>query len=327
MLFYTQDALPSCEYLVHKMVSILQSNPKIAAVTCRQIPRSDADLMACFQVWNHCQNFLNINEDKITSVENVAAITPIQKRKLANLSDSCCCIRQDLFLQYRFKVNFAEDLELGIRLLDDGYKLAYLHSVAIIHSHNRSPSYFFKVSYIDSKVVSQIIGNKPLHWNIKDISVFYAGIKELYGRVIWTISMIEKENQNEIKDVFSMLEEALHSSDYLVKRTIDNAGDSTLDKLFNEIESIINYHEKGQVEKTVYNFLLSAYLGTLRTFKEYISSYQSVSSIKKDFIKTLYKLFANSSGAALGNFILFLYEENLSTKEIENLNKFLSGGV
>jgi glycosyltransferase involved in cell wall biosynthesis len=324
-LFATQDDIPLSEYLIYKMVKVLQSNPKTAAVTCRQIPRSDGDLMACFQVWNHCQKFLDINEDKITSVEDMTAIPPIQKRKLANLSDSCCCIRRDLFLQYRFKINFAEDLELGIRLLDDGYKLAYLHSAAIIHSHNRSPSYFFKVSYTDSKVVSQIIGNEPLQWNTKNISIFYANIKKLYEKVIWAISMIEKENQNEINGIFLMLD-VLLNSDYL-KMTEDYMGNPDLDKLFNEIESIINYSENEQMEDAVYNFLLSAYLGTLSTFKEYAISYPSLFSIKKDFISTLYKLFANSSGAALGNFILFLYGGNLSTKEIENLDKFLSGGV
>jgi hypothetical protein len=79
------------------------------------------------------------------------------------------------------------------------------------------------------------------------------------------------------------------------------------------------------VEKTVYNILLSAYLETLSTFNEYAMSYPSVFSIKSDFISTLYKLFANSLGASLGNFILFLYEKNISTQEIENLDKYLSG--
>jgi glycosyltransferase involved in cell wall biosynthesis/uncharacterized coiled-coil protein SlyX len=326
LLLTTQDAIPASKYLVYKMVNILKGNPKVAAVTCRQIPRSDADLMACFQVWSHYQKFLDIREDKLTSVKNMATITPLQKRKMANLSDSCCCIRRDLFSQYRFKTEFAEDLDLGIRFLDDGYKLAYLHSVAIIHSHNRIPSYFFKVSYTDSKVVSRIVGNAPLRWNTKDISVFYACIKKLYENIIVAISLIEKESKNEINDILTMLKELLNL-DLAEKKIEDYTGDPTLDKLFNEIESIIDYYEKEQVEKTVYNILLSAYLETLSTFSEYAMSYPSVFSIKKDFISTQYKLFANSLGASLGNFILFLYEKNITTQEIENLDKYLSGGV
>ena len=62
-------------------------------------------------------------------------------------------------------------------------------------------------------------------------------------------------------------------------------------------------------------------------FNEYIINYSSLFSIKKDFIRTLYKLFANSSGANLGNFILFLHNENLKNKKMEDLDKFLSGGV
>ena len=126
--------------------------------------------------------------------------------------------------------------------------------------------------------------------------------------------------------ILTMLKESLNS-DLAEKKTEDYTGDPSLDKLFNEIESIIDYYEKEQVEKTVYNILLSAYLETLSTFNEYAMSYPSLFSIKKDFISTLYKLFANSLGASLGNFILFLYEKNISTQEIENLDKYLSGGV
>jgi glycosyltransferase involved in cell wall biosynthesis len=327
VLFATQDAMFASKYLIYDMVKVLLNDAKIAAVTCKQIPRSDADLMAGFQVWYHYNKFLEINHDKIVFARDMN-IAPIEKRKLANLSDSCCCIRRDIFLKYLFKVNFAEDLDLGIRLLGDGFKLAYLHTSAIIHSHNRVPSYFFKASYTDSKVVSQIIGNEPFWWNTEDICVFYSALAKLYGKVIWAIFNIEKENQDEPKSLFPIFKTLLNSNTIINETSeVEYTGEPTLDRLFSEIEVIINYDGNIQVNENVYNFLLNSYLGTLDTFNEYVSNYASISSIRQDLYSTLYKLFSNSSGAALGNYVLFLDKEKISDKKLKELDKFLLSGV
>jgi 2-polyprenyl-3-methyl-5-hydroxy-6-metoxy-1,4-benzoquinol methylase/glycosyltransferase involved in cell wall biosynthesis len=321
ILFATQDAMFASKYLVYNMVKALQRDEEIAAVTCRQIPRSDADLMASFQVWNHYNKFLDINEDKIVSARDLN-IAPLEKRKLANLSDSCCCIRRSLFLKYLFRVDFAEDLDLGIRLLKDEYKLAYLYDNAIIHSHNRAPSYFFKASYTDSKIVSQIIGSEPFCWDIRDINVFYVSVKKLYEKVIWAVNNIDKGNQNEPKNLFPVFK-ALLNSDTFIKET----GESTLDKLFSEIEVIINHTGNIQADESIYKFLFNGYIGTLDAFNEYVSNCASISPVKQDVSSTLYKLFSNSSGAALGNYILFLYKEKLSDNKLEELDKLLLRSV
>ncbi len=327
VLFATQDAVFASEYLICDMVKVLLNEAKIAAVTCKQIPRSDADLMAGFQVWYHYNKFLEINRDKIVFARDMN-ITPIEKRKLANLSDSCCCIRRNLFLKYLFKVNFAEDLDLGIRLLGDGFKLAYLHTSAIIHSHNRAPSYFFKVSYTDSNVVSQIIGNEPFWWNTKDICVFYATLSKLYKKVIWAVFKIEKENQDDPKNLIPIFKMLLNSKIRVSEISeVEDTGEPTLGRLFSDIEVIINYNNNIQVNENVYTLLLNSYLGTLDAFNEYVSNYASISSIRQDFYSTLYKLFSNSSGTALGNYVLFLDKEKLSDNKLKELNKFLLRGV
>ncbi len=48
-------------------------------------------------------------------------------------------------------------LDLGIRLIKDGYKLAFLSSVAVIHSHNRPAFYYLKRGYVDILFLDKIL--------------------------------------------------------------------------------------------------------------------------------------------------------------------------
>lgn len=52
-------------------------------------------------------------------------------------------------MRYRYRGDYAEDLDLGIRLIQDGYRVAMLASVKVIHSHNRPAYYFLKRSFVD----------------------------------------------------------------------------------------------------------------------------------------------------------------------------------
>jgi glycosyltransferase involved in cell wall biosynthesis len=323
VILVTADAIASSEYLVYKMVKLMENDRKIAAVTCSQVPRSDADLMGCFQVWGHYKKFLDINEDKIVFVDNIDSLEPGAKRKAANLSDSFCCMRREVFLKYRFMVNFAEDLDLGIRYLRDGYKLAYLCSAPIVHSHNRKPAYFFKVSFCDSKIVSQIVGNEPMHWNTTSIKAFHTSIRRLYADTINMVSKIEESDRWEPSELFGLAEKYLNSG---ISGNRIPAGEKTLDEFFREFENLIGYSEETE-DKTVYNFLLNSYIVSLRSFKEYATAYTSMESMKEDLISTLYKLFANSAGAALGNFSLFLEKQGDHSPEKDKLDKFLLKGV
>src|SRR5262249_13233287 len=78
------------------------------------------------------------------------------------LSDVACLINKEVFAKYRYRTNYAEDLDLGLRLVRDGYKLAFLGSSRIIHSHNRPPHYHLKRAYVDNVFLAQIFPNYPV---------------------------------------------------------------------------------------------------------------------------------------------------------------------
>lgn len=47
----TDDAIPASTNLLRDMMKVLESDGRIVAASGRQIPRSDADLMACQAIW------------------------------------------------------------------------------------------------------------------------------------------------------------------------------------------------------------------------------------------------------------------------------------
>jgi len=324
ILFTTQDALFASNMLIHDMVVFLQKDEKIAAVTCRQIPRSDADFMACFQVWSHYCRFLNIDSDKIVSAKNLN-ISPHEKRKMANLSDSCCCMKRDLFLRYLYKVNFAEDLELGLRLLSDGNKLAYMYSVAIIHSHNRPAAYFFKANYTDFKLVSQILENPPMDWGVKSLEDLYREIRHIYFKLS---SELFHTVQSGINDPVQFLTHLRHSLSSSVPQLfhLENS-DNSLDILFTDIDKILSYEENIKCDPEQYVRLINIFIISLDSFSEYCKNFKSIEEEKEDFIATIYKIFACSAGSSLGNHILYLETQGRKDPVCETLDQFLRKGV
>jgi hypothetical protein len=70
-------------------------------------------------------------------------------RSQGQLSDVSCLISRARFMEYRYRGDYAEDLDLGIRLIKAGWEVAMLASVKAVHSHNRPPYYYLKRSFVD----------------------------------------------------------------------------------------------------------------------------------------------------------------------------------
>ena len=82
-------------------------------------------------------------------------------------------MRRDIFKKFMFTdLKYAEDLDLGLRLIKNGYKIGFLSSVGAIHSHNRNLLYNFKRSYIDRKELIQLLGIEPVNWHAIGIDSF-----------------------------------------------------------------------------------------------------------------------------------------------------------
>ncbi|HWQ77156.1 MAG TPA: polysaccharide pyruvyl transferase family protein, partial [Syntrophomonas sp.] len=159
LLFMTQDALPSGElWLYHLLRPIISG--EVVAVSCREIPREDSSLFSCICMWNHERYMEMVGSDRIMSMPAVQNADTL--RKNGQLNDVTCLIKKEIFDRYQYRGNYAEDLDLGIRLIKDGYRLALLSSEQVIHSHNRPAFYHLKRSVVDTLQLNRILPDMPI---------------------------------------------------------------------------------------------------------------------------------------------------------------------
>jgi len=186
LLFTVQDALPPTDTWLYELMAVLIEN-KVKAVSCAEYPRESADLFYRAISWNHYK-FLGVNErDRIYQLPE--SENYITLRQNGQLSDLACLIQNDVFKKYKYRLNYAEDLDLGIRLIKDGEKIAFLGSIRIIHSHNRAPYYFLKRGYVDNLFLSELFTDYPIPM-IK--------ITELVHDVIFTFHFITNDIYNKL---------------------------------------------------------------------------------------------------------------------------------
>jgi len=155
-LFTVQDALPPTKTWLNKLMTTIKTEDVIVA-SCAELPREDADLFYRVKSWNHYK-FLEVNQkDRILSMP--ADPNHINLRKNGQISDLACLISAKLFLKYKYRLSYAEDLDLGIRLIKDGKRIAFLGTMRIIHSHNRPAFYLIKRGYVDNLFLSDIFSD------------------------------------------------------------------------------------------------------------------------------------------------------------------------
>ena len=171
LLFMTQDALPDREdWIIRMLQPCLVSNA--AAVSCYETPKPDADLLSHITVWNW-KNVMSGGTDRLTSLPVDCSYDNL--RRNAQLSDNACLVNRSIFMELGgHRGAYAEDLDLGIRLLKAGYKLGILSSICVVHSHNRPAIYNFKRSIVDAVNIAEIFD---------DFQLDHLGVQQAMNRV------------------------------------------------------------------------------------------------------------------------------------------------
>jgi len=181
ILFTVQDALPPSVTWLRDLHHAIEAHGVIA-VSCAESPRQDSDLFYRALCWTH-QRFLNV-QDQDRILQNPKRKNYGSLRANANVQNIACLIKRNIFLKYRFQGDFAEDMDLGLRLIKNGYKMAFLSSSRIIHSHNRPAYYHLKRGYVDCLFLlrlfpsyePQVVEAKGL---MEDILVLYKTLTHL----------------------------------------------------------------------------------------------------------------------------------------------------
>lgn len=148
LIIMVQDAYPIGEYWAYGMLRYLMDHAEsgLVAASCSEYSRSDSDMMYDSMIDTHYR-FLGCHEqDRIGDYQGGDHMA---LRSRGQLSDVACLISREIFGKYGYQGDYAEDLDLGIRLIKDGHRVAMLASVKVVHSHNRAAFYYLKRSYVD----------------------------------------------------------------------------------------------------------------------------------------------------------------------------------
>ena len=159
LLFMTQDAKPGSAHWVRDMAQPIVGDMAVA-VSCRQEPRDDCDLMGRFSLWTHYSFMGILQRDRVLSMPTNHGYDAM--RRNSQLDDVACMIRRDVFSQFAYRGDFAEDMDLGLRLIKKGYRLSLLSGTYVVHSHNRPAFYYLKRCLVDTMTLKQLFDDFPV---------------------------------------------------------------------------------------------------------------------------------------------------------------------
>jgi glycosyltransferase involved in cell wall biosynthesis/SAM-dependent methyltransferase len=331
IVFLVQDAIPIGDYWLHKMVDFFEIDKKIAAVTCRQVPRSDADLFAGFILWLHYKS-LNRTQNRIYSCETrFDELSPLDKRITAGIEDTCCMMQKKIFDQFRFRnIQYGEDLDIGIRLLKADNKTGFIFSTGVIHSHNRDPLYFFKRSFVDTLVLDSLlnVSQKPTNNNtlLKELMEQILGLYSLIHQ-----SMTDPENLpfsgaraiNHLKKSLQSPEIVPESHQFFSGNEQSENPDSTnkLEVLLADCAGLVHANSCKREDS-----LIMSYCAVLDCFSDYCSVFPSLEGRETELYESFDKLFALIAGSTLATYYCKKSLDRLSESE-SALLKTLEGGI
>jgi hypothetical protein len=254
------------------------------------------------QQWNHYERFLGLRDkDKVLALP--ANPDPVTLRKHAQLSDVACLVPKDIVDKYRFRGEYAEDLDLGVRLVRDGHRLGLLRSTCVIHSHNRPAYYHLKRGYMDKLGVARILDEpvgRPAGGPedvLSDIIAAYAAMRELTVRGLMGGRDLVPfgEFGSTVTDMFARL-----TASPLNGREI--AKSEFVDPRFHHFVSAIRRSAQPQAgSKRPSGEILAGVREFLALTLGYMDGvYEKVDpTIVNDFLLSVYKHLANLAGASL----------------------------
>jgi glycosyltransferase involved in cell wall biosynthesis len=323
LLFMVQDALPLTNLWLWEMVTALETNT-LSAVSCAEYPRADSDLFYQFLIHNH-RGSGEISQDRILSWDESCS-TYTGMRSNAQLSDVAALIRRDVFETYRFQKNYAEDLDLGLRLIRDGHKLGYLQSTKVLHSHNRPSYYFLKRGYVDVKFVVELFSSF-LYPALDDKARLYSDVVKAYSKVaklgrVFTVLQFPLPVRRFVEELRSALQ-----ADATGTVVVDQAFDPDLHGL---MECLLKEDDVSfSIADARTNMILSHVLDYLDRLGIWISGVYDVvdSNLARDIVQAVHRAFALYSGTHLAYLYMTLASRGEVGQSVARLDRTLLSGV
>ncbi len=136
LVFLTQDAIPASENWLASVIANFEDN-SVGAVTCRNIPRPDAQVLTKIFSEGDMGYWAERREVRLPAPDEYAAMGPHEKRGLFNFNDVASAFRRELWERHPFpRTPFGEDILMARAFLEAGYTVVYDSDACVEHSHD-----------------------------------------------------------------------------------------------------------------------------------------------------------------------------------------------
>jgi glycosyltransferase involved in cell wall biosynthesis len=302
LLFMVQDAYPIGELWLYGMLRFLiDHRPEgVVAASCAEYSRSDSDAMYDSMINTHYRFLGCLEADRIgrhTGDDHMSL------RSMGQLSDVACLIPRELFMrQGGYRGDYAEDLDLGMRLIRSGHRIAMLASVKVVHSHNRPAWYYLKRSFVD--VIFLVGLFDDFHWpECESLPGFAAGVRQLAHLLSdWLPRLAEQPDGQSMTAEFTRWMQQARQAPLTGEGSLVALGDARVDEFLQRLlTGPALPSAAGEAAQTEARRLLDSFIARLDHFNQYAQQVYAGGDarLRREFADVVRKTFASTLGAAL----------------------------
>jgi len=139
VVLLVQDAVPDSQSWLAELTRPLLADATLAGTFARQLPRPGASRVTRLALGRWVAAEEEPHTSALESAETLHRMAPAERLRLCAFDNVCSCLRRSVWEDHPFRsAPIAEDLEWGKEVLLHRYRLAYVPSAAVVHSHERS---------------------------------------------------------------------------------------------------------------------------------------------------------------------------------------------
>ncbi|MEN6584590.1 MAG: glycosyltransferase family 2 protein [Sulfuricella sp.] len=332
LLFMVQDAYPIGDYWVYGMLRYLldHAEANMAAVSCAEYSRSDSDMMYDWMINTHYSFLGCLERDRIGEFKGN---NHTLLRSYGQLSDVACLIPKEVFGRYRYRGDYAEDLDLGIRLIKDGHRVAMLASVKVVHSHNRAAYYYLKRSFVDTVYLVGLFDDYA-YPHVESVPGLIAGIVSTAAYLSdWLQSLDESDCSKHMGDELSdWIRDWRRRFVEVRSSSPSRLGEARLDAYIDSLSArylVAGWQRDGAARREARSFL-DAFLARLEHFNAFAGSvYRGQDELLRRGLRdAVFKNFAATVGSTLGYMYMDLTQTTGASREMaETIKNELKVGI
>jgi glycosyltransferase involved in cell wall biosynthesis len=324
VVFMSQDAYPAGADAVARMARYLAADATVAVASGREVPRSDADLFSCWQLWYFNERILGYRGDTAVGLDPqaLAALPPAERRRVAQVNNVFCCIRRTVFDRLGLRpLSFAEDLDFGLRVLEAGHRIAFMPTVAVVHSHRRQAAYHLRRLFADWLAQVDLLGFEPLDWSRDGLSTaaeMVGDIAAFHRRLVPALASLD------VSGGTSELEPRLRTALLAPDGPAATPVASPLDDILGSLTAAVG---GGPPSEASGRALRDRYLALVHELLGYAAVFADLSHRADDLRDSLASLYGHLAGWCLADHVRFSERAGRADPGAAAVTRVLAGGV